>query len=564
MQLSIDPIFEKIDNPTLNSIRLDKQYSILSLDGGGVKGLMTCRVLEQIEQEFRRKEQFGKNFKIIDAFDCVIGTSVGGLIAIALVAGYSAKKLSHAMSRMMPIIFKDELDATDLIDLINKKTFNLPLQFKQVIEPAYNEKDLEDQFIKYLFSEDPDEFIYGDPKSASILRFGNGENSTLGDLKQRNSRVRLLLTAVNQHRDLLNGPMFSPRIFDTENEDDLNKTIISVARATSAAPTFFKPSNVSDKIPETLVNKTPLQEELDVKENFSETNPVERQFIDGGLFANNPAAWGLALASTKIKIENIRMLSIGTSYPRLKTPQENNDDASSSFPMKQLTTARDKVLELIQIKEDGKMDGSLEYYNMLALDLQKTSEQLLELFKPIMLGRYFRFNPPALDEKEIGIDTVQKMAEMNTVVHKYFENNNVKERVQKVIECFSKEDQYHEKVVDQLKSALTLLSYAKHLNQKPSDEILLEQAALVQLLHQQFESVMVTQSQVQEQIHNIKSQLSLYTDGHNKPHQEKKEQDGPSNHNSDNIHSQEEHKQDHRNSHQHSKKSKDQHHHQNY
>jgi len=54
MQLSIDPIFEKINNPAINPIRIDKRYSVLSLDGGGAKGLMTCKVLEKIEQEFRR------------------------------------------------------------------------------------------------------------------------------------------------------------------------------------------------------------------------------------------------------------------------------------------------------------------------------------------------------------------------------------------------------------------------------------------------------------------------------------------------------------------------------
>ena len=92
MRLSIDPTFEKIDDPIINSIRLDKKYSVLSLDGGGVKGLMTCKVLEKIEQQFR--SQKNNNYKITDAFDCVIGTSVGGLIAIALVAGYSARKLT--------------------------------------------------------------------------------------------------------------------------------------------------------------------------------------------------------------------------------------------------------------------------------------------------------------------------------------------------------------------------------------------------------------------------------------------------------------------------------------
>ena len=151
MQLSIDPIFEKINNPAINPIRIDKRYSVLSLDGGGAKGLMTCKVLEKIEQEFRRQTG-NRNYKIIDAFDCVIGTSVGGLIAVALACGYSAKKLSHAMSRMIPEIFNHEFHITDLkwdaIDLM----FKIPVSSRQLVEVGYDEKGLEEQLIKYLFT----------------------------------------------------------------------------------------------------------------------------------------------------------------------------------------------------------------------------------------------------------------------------------------------------------------------------------------------------------------------------------------------------------------------------
>jgi len=73
-----------------------------------------------------------------------------------------------------------------------------------------------------------------------------------------NPRVRLLLTAVSSHFDENNGPMYSPRIFDTENPNDLDKTILSIARATSAAPTFFKPSTVVDSIPTALSELRPL------------------------------------------------------------------------------------------------------------------------------------------------------------------------------------------------------------------------------------------------------------------------------------------------------------------
>ena len=52
---------------------------ILCLDGGGIKGLIQIEVLIQIE------ELTGK--KITELFNWIVGTSTGGVIALALVYG---------------------------------------------------------------------------------------------------------------------------------------------------------------------------------------------------------------------------------------------------------------------------------------------------------------------------------------------------------------------------------------------------------------------------------------------------------------------------------------------
>ena len=53
--------------------------SILFLDGGGVRGLASIEILMDIE------ERAGQ--RIIDLFDWIVGTSTGGIIALALVYG---------------------------------------------------------------------------------------------------------------------------------------------------------------------------------------------------------------------------------------------------------------------------------------------------------------------------------------------------------------------------------------------------------------------------------------------------------------------------------------------
>ena len=52
---------------------------ILCLDGGGIRGLIQMVVLREIE---RRTKQ-----KIVDLFDWIVGTSTGGIIALALCYG---------------------------------------------------------------------------------------------------------------------------------------------------------------------------------------------------------------------------------------------------------------------------------------------------------------------------------------------------------------------------------------------------------------------------------------------------------------------------------------------
>lgn len=49
---------------------------ILSMDGGGMKGLATVRILKQIEK--------GTGKRIHELFDLIGGTSTGGMLAVAL------------------------------------------------------------------------------------------------------------------------------------------------------------------------------------------------------------------------------------------------------------------------------------------------------------------------------------------------------------------------------------------------------------------------------------------------------------------------------------------------
>src|SRR5271154_61499 len=57
---------------------------ILSLDGGGVRGLSTLLILRDIMEEIGRRSETFPSPKPCDHFDLIGGTSTGGLIAIML------------------------------------------------------------------------------------------------------------------------------------------------------------------------------------------------------------------------------------------------------------------------------------------------------------------------------------------------------------------------------------------------------------------------------------------------------------------------------------------------
>lgn len=60
--------------------RNTKGLRVLCLDGGGVRGLVQLEILRQIEERVPEKS-------ICDMFDYVVGTSTGGIIALAMVYG---------------------------------------------------------------------------------------------------------------------------------------------------------------------------------------------------------------------------------------------------------------------------------------------------------------------------------------------------------------------------------------------------------------------------------------------------------------------------------------------
>lgn len=200
-------------------------FKILSIDGGGMKGLYSAKILEHFETQF--------NCQISDYFDLLCGTSTGGLIALAASLKISMKDVCAFYEKDGPLIFPKSRKYYFISKLL-KRSFG----WEDVKQIAFGGK-----------------FSDLSLKNALVNFFGD---HVIGD---SNNYLCIPSYTITEAR---------PWVFKKDHHDLIrdNKTrYVDVALATSAAPTFF-----------------PMAE-IEMYDN--------KQFIDGGVWANNPTLIGL-------------------------------------------------------------------------------------------------------------------------------------------------------------------------------------------------------------------------------------------------------------------------------
>jgi len=233
-------------------------YSVLAIDGGGIRGVIPALLLHHLEH------QLGAS--VSSLFDLIVGTSTGALAGLALV--------------------KPRPD--------NPKT------------PQYTAADLVD------FYRDIGPTIFPPPPVSSVVmnwlrpRYSaapleNALAALLGDATLRDCIAPIVVTSYDIETR-------APHIFRTS---DVSLTATSnyannyylrdIARATSAAPTYFTPCRMQATLPRSPTHS----------------------LIDGGVFANNPAVLALFEAFTqgpmtalRNKTHQLLLVSLGTGSLR--------------------------------------------------------------------------------------------------------------------------------------------------------------------------------------------------------------------------------------------------------
>lgn len=229
-----------------------KKFRVLSLDGGGVRGIISCCVLLHVEELLR--EITGDPYATIAShFDLVCGTSTGGIIAAGLLCPSSPGSASPRYD--VDTILRLYMERSD--DIFYIPVWRTISTISGLSDTKYPADGLEEVLTDYF------------------------EDITLSDL---------IKPCLMPSFDMKN---WRPHFFrQTRAKDDpgYNYLLRDALRATSAAPTYFEPARIK---------------------SFDNTVYT---LIDGGLVANNPAMVGYAEAHSMEALTDadIIILSIGT------------------------------------------------------------------------------------------------------------------------------------------------------------------------------------------------------------------------------------------------------------
>ncbi|KAJ7109046.1 acyl transferase/acyl hydrolase/lysophospholipase [Mycena crocata] len=222
---------------------------LLSLDGGGIRGLSTLLILQTIMHRIKIEGGMKEPPLPCEYFDLIGGTSTGGIIAIML--GRLRMSIEQAI---------------ECYDALSREVFR---RSKFLGDGKYSATTLE-TVIKKIVKE----------------RTGDSETSLLDD-GALGGQCKIFVCAMSAHNlDAKKAVLF--RSYESPKEVQIPSTIWQAARATSATPAFF----------ERVFIGPPTRRE---------------PFIDGGLGQNNPAEQVLSEAEVIFPTRKLRCLvSIGT------------------------------------------------------------------------------------------------------------------------------------------------------------------------------------------------------------------------------------------------------------
>ncbi|KAI9789319.1 MAG: hypothetical protein M1816_006208 [Peltula sp. TS41687] len=345
---------------------------VLTLDGGGIRGIVELEVLRAIETRINVGRVGGCRIPVQRFFDLIVGTSTGGIIALGLTAeGWS---VDHCIA-----------------------------EFRRLCNKAFSPREFKDTKFEKLVTLNHGSKWRTTPLH-DALKESLGHQPLFGgqvkDSRKYSTKVAVVSTSQPDCRSLLitnyNREEATDPGHSLELPDDPRKTLKTweAGAATSAAPSFFKPFECHTKT-----------------------------YLDGALNHNNPVvvAWrekNLIWPDVLSKHPDL-LLSLGTGQNKREidselakggTRRQNRNSSDRS--------TREDSASTKNSKRFGAWQGVKNYFSVLVNKLDNildTERAWDDFFRDIVGGRwsteasarYIRLNldlksaPPALDQKEM-------------------------------------------------------------------------------------------------------------------------------------------------------------------
>jgi patatin-like phospholipase/acyl hydrolase len=222
-------------------------FKVLAIDGGGIRGIIPALILEAIEER--------TGHAISDLFDMLSGTSTGGIIALGLTLPGENNRPA-----------KSAHDIVNLYEREGRAIFPTTLRAQLHVETVYGSK------------------YDADGIEQTLQRY-------FGDARLKDALKPVVVPSYDIEKQ-------TPIFFKSERartNADYDFLMRQVARATSAAPTYFPPEKI-------------------------ETDDPLKYYalIDGGVIANNPAmcAYAEAIKMGRVDGAGVLLVSLGTGELR--------------------------------------------------------------------------------------------------------------------------------------------------------------------------------------------------------------------------------------------------------
>lgn len=251
-----------------------RRFQVLSLSGGGYRGLHIAQILEIIEDRIEGR--------IARHFDLIAGTSIGGIIALALSLEIPARTIRATLENLGPSLFPAKPPEFTTA----KEFFSKSGVWPKVLHWLANRKALTAEGLATRAA-------WYDPKP---LRDALASEAYFGTRRIADLTHPVIIPAVNYSSGL-------PKFYKTDHHPsftfDRKLQILDVALGTSAAPIFFPVHKVDDQ-----------------------------RIVDGGLIANDPTHVAVHEAmkffgvrptlfeDPSTGLDDLRVLAIGTLSAR--------------------------------------------------------------------------------------------------------------------------------------------------------------------------------------------------------------------------------------------------------